>query len=414
MKILHLNYYDIEGGAAVAMYRLHQLLKKNKNIESNLLVFSKKKDMPDIISSSNIINKKTNYLKRKLCFQFTKYQKVYSKSTHSLNIFSSGILNTINKIKPDIVHLHWVNNEFISIKEISRIDLPTVWTFYDMWPMCGAEHYTADKRYIEGYNKENRPIENNGIDLNKFIWKLKYENWKNKDFKVVCLSEWHKKEANKSKLFKNYIIETIPPPIDFLCWKDIPKKIAQGKLKLDNSKIYLLFGAANGTNDRRKGFDLLIEILNKNFHNNKKIHLLTFGNISDQDRINLKIPTTNLGHIKYDDYEKLRLIYSASNLTLLPSKLEAFGQVGLESLACKTPLISFRNTGPEDMIEHKKNGYLSNYLDKEDFSNGIKWYLDLTQEEIKTINDYSRQSVLKKFDEKIILDKYLKIYNSFS
>ena len=215
-------------------------------------------------------------------------------------------------------------------------------------------------------------------------------------------------------MFKNYIIETIPPPIDFLCWKDIPKKIAQGKLKLDNSKIYLLFGAANGTNDRRKGFDLLIEILNKNFHNNKKIHLLTFGNISDQDRINLKIPTTNLGHIKYDDYEKLRLIYSASNLTLLPSKLEAFGQVGLESLACKTPLISFRNTGPEDMIEHKKNGYLSNYLDKEDFSNGIKWYLDLTQEEIKTINDYSRQSVLKKFDEKIILDKYLKIYNSFS
>ena len=224
MKILHLNYYDIEGGAAVAMYRLHQLLKKNKNIESNLLVFSKKKDMPDIISSSNIINKKTNYLKRKLCFQFTKYQKVYSKSTHSLNIFSSGILNTINKIKPDIVHLHWVNNEFISIKEISRIDLPTVWTFYDMWPMCGAEHYTADKRYIAGYNKENRPIENNGIDLNKFIWKLKYENWKNKDFKVVCLSEWHKKEANKSKLFKNYIIETIPPPIDFLCWKIFLKK----------------------------------------------------------------------------------------------------------------------------------------------------------------------------------------------
>ena len=41
MKVLHLNYYDIEGGAAVAMHRLHSLLKKNNSIDSNILVFSK-------------------------------------------------------------------------------------------------------------------------------------------------------------------------------------------------------------------------------------------------------------------------------------------------------------------------------------------------------------------------------------
>ena len=98
----------------------------------------------------------------------------------------------------------------------------------------------------------------------------------------------------------------------------------------------------------------------------------------------------------------------------MPSKLEAFGQVGLESLACKTPVLSFRNTGPEDMIEHKKNGYLSNYLDKEDFSNGIKWYLNLPHLDKQKINDYCREFVLKKFDEKIILNKYLKIYNKLN
>ena len=42
MKVLHLNYHDIEGGAAIAMNRLHELLKKN-NINSKILVFSKKK-----------------------------------------------------------------------------------------------------------------------------------------------------------------------------------------------------------------------------------------------------------------------------------------------------------------------------------------------------------------------------------
>ena len=41
MKILHLNYSDIKGGAAIAMIRLHQSLLKN-NINSQVLVFEKK------------------------------------------------------------------------------------------------------------------------------------------------------------------------------------------------------------------------------------------------------------------------------------------------------------------------------------------------------------------------------------
>ena len=42
-----------------------------------------------------------------------------------------------------------------------------------MWPFCGAEHWTFEKRFVNGYLNENKPIENKGIDLNKFIWSLK-------------------------------------------------------------------------------------------------------------------------------------------------------------------------------------------------------------------------------------------------
>ncbi len=182
-------------------------------------------------------------------------------------------------------------------------------------------------------------------------------------------------------------------------------------MSLDESKIYLLFGAAGGTKDRRKGFDLIINSLNEKLSKNKKIHLLLFGITFQKDLENLKLPITDFGPIPYDDYEKLSLIYSASNLTLFPSKLEAFGQVGSESLACKTPVVTFKNSGPEDMIEHKKNGYLANYLDKDDFFNGINWYLNLSETEITKVNNYSREFILKKFSEEEILNKYLKIYN---
>ena len=174
MRVLHLNFYDIEGGAAIAMHRLHSLLKKSNSIESNILAFSKQqKESNDIISFPNKFNKITNKVKRKFCFNLTKFQKINSKSTHSLNIFDSGIIKKINKIKPDIVHLHWINNEFISIKEIKKITQPIVWTFYDMWPFCGAEHWTFEKRFEDGYLNSNKPIENNGIDLNN-IDKLAY------------------------------------------------------------------------------------------------------------------------------------------------------------------------------------------------------------------------------------------------
>ena len=42
-----------------------------------------------------------------------------------------------------------------------------------MWPMCGGEHYTTTKRYIEGYNEKNRDENENGYDLNRWIWSKK-------------------------------------------------------------------------------------------------------------------------------------------------------------------------------------------------------------------------------------------------
>ena len=118
---------------------------------------------------------KINNIKKNI-FNLTKFQKIYSKYTHSLNIFNSNLLSIIDKIEPDIIHLHWINNEFISIKqikELSKKGYPLVWTMHDMWPYCGAEHYTKEKRFINGYTKLNKTKSNYGIDLNRYIWELK-------------------------------------------------------------------------------------------------------------------------------------------------------------------------------------------------------------------------------------------------
>ena len=85
-----------------------------------------------------------------------------------------------------------------------------------------------------------------------------------------------------------------------------------------------------------------------------------------------------LGNVKENDYNKMGLIYSASDLTLVPSRIESFGLVALESLAHKRPVITFKNLGTTDLIIHRKNGFLSNYLDTQSLFRGIKWFYKLS------------------------------------
>ena len=60
----------------------------------------------------------------------------------------------------------------------------------------------------------------------------------------------------------------------------------------------------------------------------------------------------------------------------VPSIQEVFGLVAAESLLSGTPVISFKETGVEDIIDHLQNGYLAKYLDKVDFANGIEYFIN--------------------------------------
>ena len=90
----------------------------------------------------------------------------------------------------------------------------------------------------------------------------------------------------------------------------------------------------------------------------------------------LNVKVKNLDNFYYGNSLILRLIYTSSDVFLIPSRLEAFGQTVIEAGACETPAIGFANTGVADTIEHRKTGYLAKYLDYYDFSNGIKWTLN--------------------------------------
>ena len=406
MKVLHIGYSDSNGGANIAMMRLHQSLIK-QNIDSKVLVAEKLSDDPNVFGPTKSLEIIINDIKKILVRQkkyIFKNTEIYS---HSINFFKSPILKKINEINPDIVNLHWVNNELLSIGQIGRIKKPVVWTFLDMWPMCGGEHYTETLFYKNGYIKNNN--QNNLLfDLNYYLWKKKMKNWNTESIKVVCISDWLKNKAKESLLFKKSNIYKINCDIDPDIWKPIDKNKSREILNLPKDKKLLLFVSTNGVNDLRKGFKFIDNSIKKILEKRNDLELIIIGRKKGIEKKPYKFRV--IENISGQNVNELRLLYSACDILLAPSLMEAFGQVASEASSCRTPTLAFKDTGLTDIIEHKKNGYLSNYLDQDDFTNGLNWLL--TNLENENLEENCIKIIEEKFSHFAISKKYIEIYNS--
>lgn len=367
-KILHLNFSD-DGGAAIAVMRIHDVLKKIK-YKSSVLVAEKFNKHSDVFCNQNFFSDFIWSQKKKISRNLKYIYKSNNKNTHTISFFNSNILSQINLYNPDIINIHWIGNEFISLKQISKIKIPIIWTLHDMWLYTGAEHYTSDQRFIYGYNKNNRNKDEKGFDINRWVWGRK-KKYLSKDIKIISTSDWQYQNAKKSFLLKENNIYKIPLPIDTNIWKPVNKDVARKDLGWFNDKIYFLFGFSDYKKKNIKGLDIALNLFDKfNKAHNEKCVLNIFGKINKQylDKKNINI----LGNL--DNSTDLKKIYSASNLLLNPSRIESFGQVALEALSCGLPILINKNTGTNDLIKSKEMGYILEKEENSDFFNLLKWF----------------------------------------
>ncbi len=403
MKILQLSNSDLNGGAAVASYRLHKALL-NSSIDSKMLVNEKKSHEVTIINKSSSLDNIKIIIKNRLIFQLRKLMKIKHPGTISLNFFPSNILKKIKEIDHDIIHLHWVNNEMLSINQISKITKPLIWTFHDMWPICGIEHYSDTTEYKDGYKKRKF------FDLYYSTWEKKKKI--NKKIKIVCVSDWLAKKVKESYLFNKFEVHTIPPCINIKKWKNIEKNTSRSLLGFDLNEKIIIFSSANGTSEKRKGFDLLLKALDNEHFKKDNYRLVIIGKINDQDKNKIPINHTNYLLNTTDDELIFRLLYSAADLMVIPSRLETFGQSIIEAASCGTPSIGFKNTGVQEAIKHKETGYLADYNNTEDLFNGIKWCFKEIKDKNNDLGIKARKNIEQNFSYEYISQKYLSLYEN--
>lgn len=408
MKVLIVNSSDKQGGAARAAYRLHKSLL-DIGIESQMLVQSKTSDDITVIGPKTKTQKAFGKIRPTLdMIPVLNYEK------RSNSLFSpswlpfSNIVSEINRINPDVVHLHWITGGMLRIEDILNIKAPIVWSLHDNWSFTGGCHVNwGCEKFKSDCGSCPRLGSDKDNDLSRKIYSRKQRVYSQlPNIKIVGLSNWLAKCASESSLFKNKDVICLPNPINTSIYSPFNKNEARRLLNLPTNKKLIIFGAINATSDINKGFSELSQALELIDSNN--VELAVFGASHPQGTSVLKHKTHYIGHL-YDDIS-LRLMYSAADVMVVPSLQENLSNAIMESLSCGTPVVGFDVGGNSDLIDHLENGYLANELSVEDLAKGIEWVLH--EANYNEISKNSRIKITSNFDSKVIANKYFKLYKS--
>ncbi len=405
MKITHVNFSDISGGAARAAYRLHWALR-GQGVDSKMAVNYATAADWTVGSLETRLEKIYAKVAPHWATLYTRLLSTDNKTLHSPAIVPSVWPNRLNKSDADIVHLHWIAGEMLSIKDISKVTKPLVWTLHDMWGFCGAEHVTEEFRWKEGYYKNNRPGYEGGFDLNRWVWNRKRRHWK-EPVQIITPSRWMANCVKESALMHDWPVSVVPNAIDTNLWQSVDKKLARKLLGLPQDVPLMLFGAMGGASDPNKGFDLLSSSLKHINKNIPELELVVFGQLAPKVSLEQEFPIHYAG-LLHDD-ASLILLYSAADVLVIPSRKENLPNTGIEASACSTPVVGFNTGGISDIIKHRETGYLAKAFDTVDLANGIYWTLADSKRNTKLGNN-ARDRAVSRWSNHIVAQQYSAIY----
>jgi len=405
MHVVQLTYSDSIGGAARAAHRIHHAVR-GAGVDSTLMVNRAALSDPTVVGPATAAGRLLGRARRVFASPWQCLLRGGSPGLHSPACIPSRWADRLDASNANVVHLHWINCEMMSIADIGRLGKPTVWTLHDMWAFCGAEHYSDGSRWREGYTTANRPPHESGFDLDRWTWRRKQRHW-HRPFQIITPSRWLADCVKQSALMGHWPVTVIPNPIDTEVWRPADRRQARQLLNLPPDAPILLFGALGGDEDPRKGFDLLRDALQHLRGRVAGLELVVFGQLAPAQQAPLGFPVRHTGYL-HDD-AKLRLLYSAADAVAVPSRLEAFGQTASEAHACGTPVVAFNTGGLADIVAHGETGYLAKPFDVRDLASGIEWVLGADDDRAR-LAAAARERACLLWDASVVGRHYADIY----
>lgn len=245
------------------------------------------------------------------------FQKILGWDIYSYN---RRVLSIINKIEPDIIHIHNYNQSVDLIRRIEKLNKKA-------------------KIILHAHNQIDSPKNSSRPKVNLF---LGCSNFILKDFK-----ENNKVSADKYRVIYNGV--------------DVTKFSNQTKIKnkSDDKKINIFFF---GRIAEEKGVDLFVKLASA-FKDLNKFSFYCVGEISKKGdkenfyrQLQYLIKNQGINNLEFIDYispQKIHLAYQLADFVVIPSRFEEpFCMVAIEAMASGIPTICTPKGG---MVEYLKN-----------------------------------------------------------
>lgn len=414
MKVLIINTSESKGGAAVAANRLMLALLSN-GMQAKMLVRDKSTSNSNVTS---VVNSRFEKLFAKTIFILERLQIFIENRFHKKNLFaistgSTGFNITQHSLvkEADIIHLHWVNQGFLSVKEIGlliKTGKPIIWTMHDMWPVTGICHYAGDcDNYFKDCGNCKFLKNNSSNDLSYQVFKKKKDLFSNAGIRYVACSQWLKQRGALSQLKTGNFFTSIPNPIDTNLFTPGDQSQARRELNLPQNKKLILFGALIAS-DKRKGLEYLIQATHLLADLHENVELVYFGEVKEEITAGFGLKTHSLGYIS--DSSLIIKMYQSADCFVIPSLEENLPNMIMESMSCGVPCVGFDVGGIPEMITHQKNGYVAQYKSSEDLALGIRTILAKSNDVL--FKDTARKFVLENYSNSTVANRYIDLYKN--
>ena len=415
MRILHINTLDNVGGAARAMYRLHQGLRR-QGYQSQLLVGHQTTLEPDIDDISHQAKPFRTLADKVL-------DRIGVRLEKRLGIDGWSHRNSwrIRQMpafrQADVINLHNLHGGYFNLRALPELTRhkPAVWTLHDMWALTGHCAYSYDcERWRSGcydcplLKEPGRQIvepKPAPMDRTRQVWHMKRGLYERSLLHIVTPSQWLRKLVEGSILADSLTIQCIPYGLDLALFRPLEQATARRALDLPLNARVVMFMAHDATHGR-KGFGYLLDAL-AGLPDTYSIYLLTVGS---HGRLGPQVERFRLRTLGYlSDQGLQRLAYTAADAFVFPTLTDNQPLVLIEAMACGTPIVSFDIGGVPEMVRHMETGYLARYRDTDDLARGIQ--LLLNDDNLRTrMRHRCREIAESEYSLELQARRYLEVY----
>ena len=338
-----------------------------------------------------------------LMTRITDKHGLYSKiATHRL-------IRQIERISPDIIHLHNIHGYYINYKVLfdylHRSNVPVVWTLHDCWSMTGhCSHFDSIK--CDRWQKQCYDCPLQSTYPTSLVFDRSRENYivkkrlfsGVKNLTLVPVSNWLAGVVANSYL-NGKEVTVIHNGVDINMFTPLEKQQLETKYGLEGKRIVL--GVASPWSEK-KGLSDFIK-LSSHLSDDYKIVLIGLSN----EQI-AKMSETVIGLPRTNNVEELAEWYSLADAFVNLTYEDTYPTTNLEAISCGTPVVTYRTGGsPESVTPHT-----GRVVEQGDIEGVAKAIEELCAEDRVEVRKRCRDYAVKNFNKEDNYTAYLKLYEN--